>query len=74
MGMDRSPRRTQNESLKQLSRLGPKGSGIQVSVLVSFLEGVAQLPGPSMQESQRVGCKGLEEFRTMGGQLAAFSE
>lgn len=45
-----------------------------MSVLVSLLEEVAQLPGPSMQESQRVGWKGLEEFRTMGGQLAAFSE
>lgn len=45
-----------------------------MSVLVSLLEEVAQLPGPSMQESQRVGWKRLEEFRTMGGQLAAFSE
>lgn len=74
MGVDRSPGSTQNESLKQLSRFGPKGSGTQVSVLVSFLEGVAQLPGPSTQESQRVGWRGLEEFRTISGQLAAFSE
>lgn len=32
------------------------------------------MPGPSTQESQRVGWRGLEEFRTISGQLAAFSE
>lgn len=52
---------------EQVSRSIPEGPGTVVPVLASFLQGVAQWPGLPMPESQRVGNRWSEEFRTMGG-------
>ena len=51
---------------EQVSRSSPEGPGTQVPDLASFLEEVAQMPGPCIRESHIVGGRRLEEFRTMG--------
>lgn len=51
---------------EHVSRSSPDGPGTQVPDLASFLEEVAQTPGPCIRESQIVGGRRLEEFRTMG--------
>lgn len=54
---------------EQLSGSSPEGPGTLAPVSASFLEGVVQLPGLSMLESQREKVRGIQNHGRVAGCL-----